>query len=142
MNDWLECRSFLAVRMDNAGDVVMLGPALRAIKESIPDAAITLLCSPAGAMAADLLPWVDNVIEWQAMWQDVGHRTAQDPARELELVKLLRARAFDAALIFTSFSQCPHVPGYLCYLAGIPVRAGDSREFGGNSLSLELRDAP
>jgi ADP-heptose:LPS heptosyltransferase len=45
-------------------------------------------------------------------------------------------------LIFTSFSQSPHSPGYACYLAGIPLRAGESKEFGGATLSTELRGAP
>jgi ADP-heptose:LPS heptosyltransferase len=125
--------------MDNAGDIVMLGPALRAIKATSPEARITLLASPAGTRAAVLLPWVDEVITWRAIWQDLGHLPF-DPPRERELIDLLAARAFDAAFIFTSFSQSPHVPGYVCYLAGIPLRAGESHEFGGVSLSHESRD--
>ncbi|MEA2526912.1 MAG: hypothetical protein QOF73_4139, partial [Thermomicrobiales bacterium] len=34
MSGWLEARNLLAVRLDNAGDVIMLGPALRAVKET------------------------------------------------------------------------------------------------------------
>ncbi|MGZ3603062.1 MAG: glycosyltransferase family 9 protein, partial [Ktedonobacterales bacterium] len=142
MNGWLAARNILAVRMDNIGDVVMLGPALRAVKETSPNARITLLASPAGATAAPLLPWVDDVIVWRAIWQDVGRLMPFDPARERELIADLAARNFDAALIFTSFSQTPHVPGYVCYLAGIPLRAGESKEFGGAALTTELRGAP
>jgi ADP-heptose:LPS heptosyltransferase len=138
MNPWSAARNILAVRLDNIGDIIMLGPALRALKESAPDARITLLASPAGATGARLLPWVDDVLVWRAVWQDLGHLEF-DPARELELIEVLRRRQFDAALIFTSFSQTPHVPGYVCYLAGIPLRAGESKEFGGASLSTELR---
>ncbi len=132
---WLAARNLLAVRMDNIGDVLMLGPALRAVKETSPEARITLLASPAGSTAVPLLPWIDDVIVWRAPWQDVGNRVPFDPARERELIDSLAARDFDAALIFTSFSQTPHVPGYVCYLAGIPLRAGESKEFGGNTLS-------
>ena len=142
MNDWLAARNILAVRLDNMGDVVMLGPALRAVKRSSPDARVTLLASPAGAQAAPLLAAVDDVIVWRAIWQDVGNHMPLDPARELELVRLLAERRFDAALIFTSFSQNPHVPGYACYLAGIPLRAGESKEFGGSALTTELRGCP
>src|SRR5438874_8225697 len=60
------------------------------------------------------------------------------PARERELINILAERHFDAALIFTSFSQTPYVPGYACYLAGIPLRAGESKEFGGSTLTTEL----
>lgn len=142
MREWLASRNILAVRLDNIGDVIMLGPALRAVKESAPQARLTILVSPGGATGAELLPWVDEVIVWRAIWQDVGGRMAFDPARERELIQMLAERQFDAALIFTSFSQTPHTPGYVCYLAGIPLRAGESREFGGSTLSVELQGMP
>lgn len=140
MSAWLSARNILAVRLDNAGDVVMLGPALRAIKESSSEAHVTLLATPAGTAVAPLLPWVDDVITWRPVWQDLGSLPF-DPAREQQLVAVLAQRAFDGALIFTSFSQTPHVAGYVCYLAGIPLRAGESKEFGGGTLTTELRDA-
>ena len=141
MSDWFRAQRVLAVRLDNIGDVIMLGPALRAVKERLPAASITLLASPGGATAAPLLPWIDDVIVWRSVWQDLGQLPFA-PEREGELIEALRARRFDAALIFTSFSQTPHVPGYVCYLAGIPLRAGESKEFGGGTLSTELRGAP
>lgn len=141
-NPWLAARNILAVRLDNIGDVLMTGPALRAVKETSPQARITLLCSPGGATAAPLLPWVDDVRVWRPIWQDVGNRMAFDPAREMALITDLAARHFDAAIIFTSFSQDPHAPGYVCYLAGIPLRAGEAKEFGGSVLSTELKGAP
>ena len=140
-SSWLAARNLLAVRLDNAGDVVMLGPALRAIKTTSPDCRITLLASPAGATAAPLLPWVDSVLVWRSIWQDLG-QFPFDPARENELIHLIAEGSFDAAVIFTSFSQTPHVAAYACYLAGIPLRAGESKEFGGGTLSTELRDTP
>lgn len=140
-NPWLAARNILAVRLDNAGDVVMLGPALRAVKETSPAARLTLLGTPGGTLAAPLLPWVDDVIVWRPVWQDLGGLPF-DPPREQELIAALAERRFDAALIFSSFSQTPHVPGYVCYLAGIPLRAGESKEFGGATLSTELRGAP
>jgi ADP-heptose:LPS heptosyltransferase len=149
MNEWLAAKNILAVRLDNIGDVVMLGPALRTVKETSPQAHLTLLASPAGSNAVPLLPWIDDVITWRPVWQDVGtlsggqvRRMPFDPERERELISMLAERKFDAALIFTSFSQTPHVPGYVCYLAGIALRAGESKEFGGSTLTTELRGAP
>ena len=142
MKEWLEAKNILVVRMDNIGDVIMLGPALRAIKETSPHARITLLASPSGSTAASLLPWIDDALVWRATWQDVGGRFPFDPSREQELITLLAVQHFDAALIFTSFSQTPHAPAYACYLAGIPLRAGESKEFGGSILSTELKGAP
>ena len=141
MSGWLEARNILAVRLDNIGDAIMLGPALRAVKETSPQARLTLLATVAGATAVPLLPWIDEVIVWRPVWQDLGHLPF-DPARERELIGMLAERGFDAALIFTSFSQTPHVPGYVCYLAGIPLRAGESKEFGGATLTTELKGAP
>src|SRR2546421_4175461 len=149
MNEWLAAKNILAVRLDNIGDVVMLGPALRAVKETSPQVHLTLLASPAGSNAVPLLPWIDEVITWRPVWQDVGtlsggqvRRMPFDPERERELITMLAERKFDAALIFTSFSQTPHVPGYVCYLAGIALRAGESKEFGGSTLTTELRGSP
>src|SRR5215218_8941166 len=141
MNPWLETKNLLAVRLDNGGDVVMLGPALEAIKETLPDARLTLLATKAGAAAAELLPWLDDVIIWRPIWQDLA-RSTSDPERDRTLIAMLAERKFDGAVIFTSFSQTPHVAGYVCYLAGIPLRAGESKEFGGATLSTELPDTP
>ncbi|HLL49679.1 MAG TPA: glycosyltransferase family 9 protein, partial [Thermomicrobiales bacterium] len=141
MNPWLTARDLLAVRLDNAGDVVMVGPALRAIKTAAPECQITLLASPAGAKAASLLPWVDSVLVWRSIWQDLG-QLPFDPAREKDLIQLIADRSFNGAVIFSSFSQTPHVAAYACYLAGIPLRAGESKEFGGGTLSTELRGTP
>jgi ADP-heptose:LPS heptosyltransferase len=125
----------LLIRLDNIGDIIMLGPALRAIRDAFPQAQLTLMASPAGAQAASLLPWIDETITWSAAWQDVSGQIPQDPARELGLVKELETHHFDAAFIFTSFTQSPYPPAYACYLAGIPIRIGQSKEFGGSLLT-------
>lgn len=138
---WTEARDILAMRLDNIGDVIMVGPALRAIKANLPDARLTLMASPAGAQAAALPPWVDDVLPWRVLWQDLG-RLDFSPAREWELVAALCERCFDAAIIFTSFSQTPHPAGFICYLAGIPLRLGESKETGDGALTNELAAAP
>jgi ADP-heptose:LPS heptosyltransferase len=122
------------------GDVVLLAPALGALLDAVhPEARITLLASPAGTQAAPLLPWLDGVITVRALWQDASDALPFDPAREFALIEELRERAFDAAVIFTSFSQTPFPPAYACYLAGIPVRAGQASDFGGGVLSHPVR---
>ena len=129
------------MRLDNIGDVIMTSPALRAIKENLPQAKLTLMASPGGALTAPLLPWVDEVLPWRVLWQDLG-RLDFDPAREWELINTLAARQFDAAIIFTSFSQSPHPPALVCYLAGIPRRLGESKELGLGILTHEISPAP
>jgi len=126
---WPSARNLLAIRLDNIGDVIMTGPALRSLKAR-PGTRLTLLASPAGALAAPVLPWVDEVIVWRSLWQDLG-RLSFDPEREWQLVERLREHRFDAAVIFTSFRQSPHPPAFICQLADIPLRLGDSREVDG-----------
>src|SRR3954447_8200618 len=128
-------RRVLVVRLDNVGDLVMLGPALRALRHNLPHAHLTLLASAAGRAMAPLLPCVDSVMVEQVVWQDAGARLALDPGRELALVRRIADAQFDAALIFTSFSQSPWPPAYACYLAGIPLRAGQAGDFGGSLLT-------
>src|SRR5690606_1815050 len=139
--EWKHDSRILVVRLDNLGDMVMLGPSLRTLKKALPHASLTLLASPNGSQVAPLLPWVDEVIVHRASWQELngagapareadatpGGLLATDPCRlphsvvrELALADKLRARRFDAACIFTSFTQSPWPPAYLCYLAGIP----------------------
>ena len=140
MNEaWAEARRLLVMRLDNIGDVVMTGPVLRALKENLPRVSITLMASPGGKEAAPLLPWVDEVFAWRVLWQDLG-RLSFDPAREWELIEALRG-CYDAAIILTSFKQTPHPAGYACYLAGIPLRLGESKEWGGGVLTDEAPPA-
>ena len=125
----------LLVRPDNVGDVVLLAAAIRAIRESHRDAVISLLASPAGATAVPLLPWVDEVLVEQVVWQDASASPMFDPKREFEFIERLRRGRWDAMVVFTSFSQTAFGAAYAAYLAGIPIRAGHARDFGGALLS-------
>lgn len=137
---WLSVRNLLVMRLDNIGDVIMTSPALQALRENLPDTRITLMASPSGASAASLLPWIDEALPWRVLWQDLG-KLAFDPAREWKLVETLKAHQFDAVIIFTSFSQSPHPAGFICALAGIPLRLGESKEQDAYSLTHGLAAA-
>ncbi len=131
---WETARHLLAMRLDNIGDVIMTGPALQAIKEQMPGVSLTLLVNPGARGAAAMLPWVDQVLVWRSLWQDMGDLPFE-PEREIGLIQTLHALRFDAAVIFTSFSQSPHAAAYACYLAGIPLRLAEPKSFGGGVLS-------
>src|SRR3954449_13539683 len=138
-----ELRRILVVRPDNIGDVVMIGPAVRAIHEAAPGSRITLLASPAGALAAPLLPWVDDVLVERVSWQQLDPGDGGwDPGRDEALIEPLREGRFDAAFIFTSFSQSPWPAAYACLLAGIPIRVGRELGFGGALLTHAVAPAP
>jgi hypothetical protein len=65
---------------------------------------------------------------------EIMQKTAAKEFSSLD-VQWLSDRRFDAALIFTAPNQSPYALAYLCYLAGIPIRVGQSQEFGGSVLS-------
>lgn len=141
-DDWRSLGSILAVRLDNIGDVIMLGPALRALRAAAPNASITLMTSRAGAQAAPLLPWIDEVLVHRAVWQELGQAAEPDPQEQYLLAEALAEHGFDAAFIFTGFGQSPYPPAHVAYLAGIPVRVGQSREWGGQILTHLVQPLP
>jgi ADP-heptose:LPS heptosyltransferase len=128
----------IVIRPDNIGDVILTGPLFRTVREALPDATLGLLASPGGATAAPLLPWIDEVVVTRPVWQDLGGHLPLDPAREQAFIELLADGHWDAAIIATSFRQTAWPAAYACYLAGIPIRVGFARDFGGSVLSHPL----
>ncbi|MFC0864916.1 glycosyltransferase family 9 protein [Sphaerimonospora cavernae] len=138
---WRDLDRVLVVRPDNLGDVLMAGPALRALRHAAPGARLDLLAAPAGATAAPLLPEVDAVLTCSVSWQEAGSRDVP-VAADLDLVDRIGRGGYQAAVILTSFSQSPWPAGYLCRLAGVPVRVGMSKEFGGAGLTHWVPSPP
>ncbi len=132
---WTSARNLLLVRLDNLGDVLLCTPAFHAVRETLPQAKLTLLASPMGAQVAELNPDLDEVIVYQAPWMDVWGRLSQESEREQAMVRLLRERSFDAAIIFTSFHQSSLPAAYLAYLADIPLRLAASIDGAGTLLT-------
>ena len=125
--DWQQARNVLAVRLDTLGDVLMTTPAIRALKESCPGRLVTLLTSPAGAAAGRLAPAIDEILVYEAPWLK-GTAARQNSRAEYDMAERLRKRQFDAAVIFTVYSQNPLPSAFLCYLADIPLRLAHCRE--------------
>lgn len=124
---WQHVRRALAIWLGSLEDVVLITPALQKLRQSLPDAAITLMTSPSDSQAGQL-PWVDDVLVYE------GTLFTSNAERELALIETLSRRAFDAAVIFTNNRESPYPLAYICYLAGIPIRLGQSQEFGGSVL--------
>lgn len=124
----------LVARLDSMGDVLLAGPAIRAVACRHE---VVMLCSRKGADAARLLPGVRDVIVWDSPWTLI-------PAPQLEwgrvgeLVELLRTRQFDEALILTSFHQSPLPLALVLRLAGVPKIAGASVDHAGSLLDVRL----
>ena len=121
----------LIVRLDNDGDVLLAGPAVRAVAATTP---VSLLCGRRGRAAAELLPGVSEVIEWTAPWID------PEPAPvslvdTLSLVSRLRNR-FAEAIVLTSFHQSALPTALLLRLAGVERIAAISEDYPGSLLNV------
>jgi len=126
----------LAVRLDNDGDVLLTGPALRALRAVA--GRLTLWCGPRGRRAAEMLPGVDDVLVHRAEWID------PEPARvdregTLTLVDRLAATGADSAVVFTSFHQSPLPTALLLRMAGVSHVAAISEDYPGSLLDVRHR---
>ena len=126
----------LAVRLDNEGDVLLAGPAIRALAHGADR--VTLLCGPRGRSAAELLPGVDELLVWRAPWID----PEPDPVDRAEidvLVDRIAALRLDAAVIFGSFHQSPLPTALVLRMAGVPFLAATSVDYPGALLDVRHR---
>jgi lipopolysaccharide heptosyltransferase II len=135
---WPQARNILCVRLDYLGDVLMMTPAIRALKDSLPGRRITLMTSASGAAVAPFIPQIDDVLEYAAPWMKSSNPHGAEV--DYSMLQLLQARRFDAAVIFTTYSQSPLPAALLCYLAGIPLRLAHCHENPYQLLTDWIRD--
>ena len=122
---WQGCKNILCVRPDNMGDLIMSGPAIRALKESF-NAKITVLTSSMSAGIINHMPEIDEAIIFDLPW--VKTAEAPDPGVFNSVIEEIKTRKFDAAVVFTVYSQNPLPTAMLAYLAGIPLILTNCRE--------------
>jgi ADP-heptose:LPS heptosyltransferase len=129
----------IVARLDSAGDVLITGPAVRAI--AAEHERVLFLAGPRGRAAAELLPGVDEVVEWQAPWVDFDSPdlTADHVAA---LVKQLRDIAADRVYVFTSFHQSPLPLALVCRMAGVPWIGAICEDYPGTLLNLRHHVEP
>lgn len=125
----------LVVRLDSVGDVLVGGPAVRALAHT--SRRLTMLVGPRGRSAAELLPGVDEVLVWHCPWIDL-----EAPAVERgdidALVERLSGR-FDRAVVLTSFHQSALPTALVLRMAGVPWIGAISEDFPGRLLDLRHR---
>ncbi|MFC0003735.1 HAD-IIIA family hydrolase [Micromonospora siamensis] len=126
----------LVVRSDSAGDVLVTGPAIRAVAAGAHR--VVLLCGPRGRAAAELLPGIDEIIEWPLPWID-GDPEPVDPADMSRLTERLAQVDADEAIIFTSFHQSPLPLALLLRVAGAPRISAVSDDYPGSLLDVRHR---
>ncbi len=132
-----EFANILAVRLDHAGDVLLVLPALRAIRERFPKARVSVLAASWSLELLEAQDCIDHVLTFDAPWFARGHHGAGWWSAIPLLLRLRRER-FDLALEFRG--DIRH--SLILWLAGIRVRIGYGVTGGGFLLTHELVHAP
>ncbi|RVX42101.1 ADP-heptose:LPS heptosyltransferase [Nonomuraea polychroma] len=121
----------LVARLDDAGDVLLAGPAVRAVRTLADE--VVFLAGPRGRAAAELLPGVDHVVEWRAPWID----HTPPPVTKAQVADLVgRLHGVDEAVLLTSFHQSALPLALLLRLAGIRRITAISNDYPGSLLDV------
>jgi ADP-heptose:LPS heptosyltransferase len=115
----------LVIQTAKIGDAICTSPLLRALREGLPDAAITVLAAPLTAPLFRNSPRVDAVIESDS-------RALRGLLPKLRLAWMLRGKHFDLALCCNSATHWP----CLLLWAGIPRRVGIVPNYLGRTIRL------
>jgi ADP-heptose:LPS heptosyltransferase len=129
----------LVARCDNVGDVLLSGPAVRAIASR--GSAVTYLTSPQGRAAAELLPGVDEVMVFPTPWIDASPVAVERDAVD-GLVEQLHGLALSAGALLTSSHQSALPMALLLRLAGVPKLAAVSHDYAGSLLDERIPGDP
>jgi ADP-heptose:LPS heptosyltransferase len=129
-------RTVLVARLDNAGDVLLQGPLVRAVATGAQR--VVFLASPQGTPAAELLPGVDDVLTWRCPWID-GSPGPVDAADIAALADRVRAVGAEEAVISTSFHQSPLPLALVLRTAGVRRISAISVDYPGSLLDVRHR---
>jgi ADP-heptose:LPS heptosyltransferase len=130
-------RRVLIARLDAVGDVLLAGPAVRAVADR---AEVVLLTGPRGARAAELLPGVREVLTWAAPWIEPAPAPDCHPDHLEALVTAVRARQCDEAVVLTSFHQSALPTALALRLAGVGRITAISEDYPGSLLDVRVAD--
>jgi ADP-heptose:LPS heptosyltransferase len=123
----------LAVRPDGLGDVLLTGPAVRALAAGGRE--VSFLAGPAGTEAATLLPGVTRVLAEALPWID-PEPAAVERGQIRRLVRAVRRVRPAEAVIFTSFHQSPLPTALVLRMAGVRRISAISEDYPGSLLDI------
>jgi len=127
---WQSIQSLLLLgAFEDSHVMQQLTPAIQVLRQNLPDAHLLLL---------NRLEQGFELRNHDLLADQFKSPTFYPLASDLDLIDWIHNHSFDAAIIFTIPTQSPYALAYLCYLAGIKIRLGQSREFGGGVLSPSI----
>lgn len=152
-------RLLLACQFDQATAVAQLDPVISTLTQALPTVGLSLLtvesnawlfCDPQyrveikvpsssdtciqPAMVYSSIPSINTELQPESLYTTVRQHTTVR-----QLIATLLALKFDAAIILTQPRSSPYSLAYFLYLSGIPIRVGQSSEFGGSLLSHPIQ---
>ena len=129
----------LAIQLDGDGDVLLAGPAVRALATTYDR--VDLLVSGSGLQAAELLPGVTEILRFDPPWSGENPPQVSTEA-VLDLVAGLVARRYQLAVIFTPSHQSPLPMALLARLGGVRRIVAASDDHPGSLLDVRHRRPP
>jgi len=127
--DISKIKRILIIMMGGIGDMILLTPALKALRKAYPSSTLSFLLGPYGA---------EKVIEGSDL---INGKIIIDPEKykgvkgKIKLIRELREEKFHLSI--TSTGTNPIKSGLLCYLAGIKYRLGEN--IGGKGFFYNLK---
>lgn len=125
-----EYKNILIIRTDRIGDVVLTSPTIKVLRQSFPNARITVLLRP---FTKDLLvdnPYIDEIL------LDDRENNPDGFFGFWRLVALIREKEFDCVINFHTKKRT----NLLCFLARIPERIGYKDKKFGFLLTHPVKD--
>lgn len=111
-------KNILAIRTDRFGEFLLNIPALRALRETYPQAQLTLAVNSGVAELAGCIEYADRVVIWDNNFR-----------------KSLGKQRFDACIVLNPTKEAH----WAAFIAGIPARVGYDRKWG-ILLTHKLKD--
>ena len=113
----------LAIRLARFGDVVLLLPALTALKLNAPESHLTFLTDHRLSSLAEMCPAIDDIIAVDRIAMRDSSSSLAPLKSMFDLIREVRHRRFDVAIDFHGFRET----NLLTWLSGSPKRLGLKR---------------
>lgn len=108
----------LLIRLRKIGDVLLMVPAIRAIRQKFPEAFIAALVNAGTESMLSGNPLLDEILIFDPQWKKLPFK--ERIKKEWELFRKVRQRRFDLAINFTEGDR----GAFLCLASGARLKVG------------------